>query len=59
MSVVLIEKAHFGYPEVEEAFGPSPLAYFYKDGLYYMVGVTAPLTPQDLIKIIESMTTFY
>lgn len=57
--VELVEKAHFGYPEVEEAFGPSPLAWFSKDGIYYMVGVKSPLTPQDLIKIIENMTTLH
>lgn len=53
--VVMNEKAHSGWIEEEEAFGPSPLAWFSKDGFYYMVGVHAPLTPQDLVKVIESM----
>lgn len=57
--VVLTEKAHFGYPEVEEVFGPSPHAYFTLNGLYYQVGVKSPLTSQDLIKIIENMTTLH
>jgi len=53
--VVLIPKAHSGYLDVEEAFGPSPFAYFWDDGFYYMVSARSPLTTQDLIKIIESM----
>ena len=53
--VSMIERAHSGFPEVDEAFGPFPLAWFWKDGLYYVMGVTPPLTPQDLTKIIESM----
>jgi len=53
--VVLIPEAHSGYLDVEEAFDPSPFAYFWDDDFYYMVSARSPLTAQDLIKIIESM----
>lgn len=54
--IVLCEKASPG-PDRAKIFGPSPspLAWFWKDNLYYIVGVGQPLTTQDLLKIIESM----
>jgi len=53
--VVLSEKAGLGDPEVEAMFGPSPLAWFFKDNYYYIICVKSPLTPQDMIKILESL----
>jgi len=32
-----------------------PIAYFWKDGIYYLVGVRPPLTSQDLVEIIKNM----
>jgi len=32
-----------------------PIAYFWKNGIYYLVGVRSPLTSQDLIDIVKSM----
>lgn len=53
--VVVFDRAPFGDPEMQRRFGPSPYAYFWSGGLYYQVGVKAPRTPEDLIRIINSM----
>jgi hypothetical protein len=52
--VVVVEKAHWGYAELEQLYGPSPLAYFWRSGHYYMVSVTLPITSDQLIDIIRS-----
>ena len=49
--VLLSEKAEIPY----EGFDHACIASFFKDDFYYMVGVKSPLTPQDLINVIESM----
>ena len=54
--ITFSEKASLG-PYGDEIFGPSPLAIFWTGNLYYIMSAGSPLTPQDLIKIIESMTT--
>ena len=53
--VVLIEKAHWGWPELEELYGPVPFAYFWLNSHYYMVSVKPPITSDQLVCIIRSM----
>lgn len=53
--VVLNEKACWGDPELEELYGPSPFAYFWRDNHYYMVSVTPPITSDQLVEIIRNM----
>ncbi|MCD6369759.1 MAG: hypothetical protein J7L38_08210 [Thermoproteales archaeon] len=55
--VVLATNASTGFWEVENVLGERPLhlAYFIKDGFHYLVSIEKPLTPQDLLRIVESM----
>lgn len=54
--VVIGEKRYSGWIE-EEALGPRALTLstFWKDGIAYHIGVLNPLTPEDLLKVLESM----
>jgi len=52
---ILIEKARWGNPELQELYGPSPYAYFWLGNHYYTISATPPITSDQLIEIIKSM----
>ena len=52
---ILIKKAKWGNPELQELYGPSPYAYFWLGNHYYTISATPPITSNQLIEIIKSM----
>ena len=52
---ILIEKARWGNPELQELYGSSPYAYFWLGNHYYTISATPPITSDQLIEIIKSM----
>ena len=52
---ILIKKARWGNPELQELYGPSPYAYFWLGNHYYTISATPPITSYQLIEIIKSM----
>ena len=52
---ILIEKARWGNPELQELHGSSPYAYFWLGNHYYTISATPPITSDQLIEIIKSM----
>ena len=52
---ILIEKARWGNPELQEMYGSSPYAYFWLGDHYYTISATPPITSDQLIEIIRSM----
>lgn len=49
------ENAPWGWPELQKLYGPSPYAYFWREGLYYSISATNTISKDQVIRIIESM----
>jgi len=52
---ILIEKARWGNPELQEMYGSSPYAYFWLGDHYNTISATPPITSDQLIEIKRSM----
>lgn len=52
---VLVEHAPWGDPELQKLYGPSPFAFFWIEGHYYIISASPPITGAQLLEIIGSL----